>query len=444
MPQPQHITAPHIINLVQTVTVVRLKCMVQPLREIHDMATPIDNFKYPIAIWLIALLSACSIDGNSIHFPVSCCTKKLAYPSLYAEYSLQATGQLPAKPSYSYLKIQPDGTLVGVTHDPLAIATDLMWNPGHVLSVNITGGSDLVKSKIQRYANEWGKWANIRFVFVADPSVAVIRAEVNSDNTSWSRIGREALAVSAPEKTMNFGWLTDSTPDHEFSRVVQHEFGHALGLIHEHQSPAAGIPWDRPKVIEYCKNQWDWDEAKVEANIFNQASATTTNYSQFDPQSIMLYWIPAEWTTNGYSVGWNEVLSSMDKQYIAQFYPFPPGARGTLYTGDDCDTISFDVSHGNSGQDGIRFLLRLGPHVTWWKSIEIPTKNGGYVGVESYNQETGDLTLDASNIDTTQPIRFNKAKFLGVHTRLDYTWPVLPALADGSRIILDWDRDRCN
>lgn len=33
---------------------------------------------------------------------------------------------------------------------------------------------------------------------------------------------------------MHFGWLRDDTDDVEWRRVVVHEFGHALGAIHEH------------------------------------------------------------------------------------------------------------------------------------------------------------------------------------------------------------------
>ncbi len=50
------------------------------------------------------------------------------------------------------------------------------------------------------------------------------------------------------------GWLEPDTPNDEYRRVVLHEFGHALGGIHEHQSPASGvIPWDKPKVYEIIK-----------------------------------------------------------------------------------------------------------------------------------------------------------------------------------------------
>ena len=40
---------------------------------------------------------------------------------------------------------------------------------------------------------------------------------------------------------MNLGFIDQST--------VMHEFGHALGLIHEHQSPfKGGFEWDKDEV----------------------------------------------------------------------------------------------------------------------------------------------------------------------------------------------------
>ena len=50
---------------------------------------------------------------------------------------------------------------------------------------------------------------------------------------------------------------------------MRHEFGHALGMIHEHQNPAAQgeIPWDKPKVYAYYAQQ-GWSKDDVDTNIF--------------------------------------------------------------------------------------------------------------------------------------------------------------------------------
>ena len=53
--------------------------------------------------------------------------------------------------------------------------------------------------------------------------------------------------------------INDSTSEEEFARSILHEFGHALGMLHEHQSPANGIPWDETKLYDYYRAHYDWD-----------------------------------------------------------------------------------------------------------------------------------------------------------------------------------------
>jgi hypothetical protein len=139
----------------------------------------------------------------------------------------------------------------------------------------------------------------------------------------------------------------------------------------------------------------------------------------------------------------NNSLSAIDKQFFAAFYPYPPGSKGTIFTGDDCDTVAFDLANGVQNQDGVRFVIRLGPGVTWWKSIGIPTQGGAHVWIQAQDAASGETTIAMANLDQSRPILFSKAKFLGIHTRLGFTWPMLPATAEGSRLILDWNRDTC-
>ena len=122
---------------------------------------------------------------------------------------------------------------------------------------------------------------------------------------------------------MNYGWLTPNSTDDEYSRVVLHEFGHALGLVHEHQSPASGIRWNRDAVIADLSGPPNkWDLATIQHNIFDRyTAATVTNFTQFDPMSIMLYAFPAHWTLDAVGLPTNSVLSTMDKAFVAQQYP---------------------------------------------------------------------------------------------------------------------------
>jgi serralysin len=198
-----------------------------------------------------------------------------------------------------------------------------LWEPaGRTLRIRFLDGDPVVQQKVIRFAQEWSQHANIHFDF-GDHAMAEIRITFQLPG-SWSFIGTDALGVPAEEPTMNFGWLTRGTPNDEVRRVVLHEFGHALGLIHEHQNPAAAIPWNRAAVYEYYAGPPNnWSQAQVEVNLFETYEAELTQHSVFDSQSIMLYPIPQEFTEGGFRVGWNQTLSALDKAYIAAWYPFP-------------------------------------------------------------------------------------------------------------------------
>jgi hypothetical protein len=197
------------------------------------------------------------------------------------------------------------------------------WGVGRTLRVRFLEGSTFVRTQVQRYAQVWSMWANIRFQFVENGD-AEIRVGIKhaGDETSWSYIGIDALNIIDQSKpTMNFGWFDDDTRDEEFSRVVLHEFGHAVGWGHEHQSPASGIPWNKDAVYSYYE-RLGWTRDRVDRNIFAKYDSTLSMYSQYDPFSIMHYPISQEFTTGDFEVRLNTKLSATDEEYAGKWYPY--------------------------------------------------------------------------------------------------------------------------
>ncbi|KAF9063977.1 hypothetical protein BDP27DRAFT_1367597 [Rhodocollybia butyracea] len=219
--------------------------------------------------------------------------------------------------------ITPAAALATPTPDaPLAIGLYVrkMWLPGRTLRCRLMGGTPYVQSKVRQYATVWEQYANIHFEFV-DDGPADIRVGFLFGLGSWSYVGTDALLRPADEPTMNFGWLFDITLDEEFSRTVVHEFGHALGCIHEHQQPNASIQWNKPVVYDAYWRSQHWPPAQVDAQVFDHYNATDVTSSVFDSHSIMEYEIPAEFTLNGFSAPSNTRLSATDIAFITGMYP---------------------------------------------------------------------------------------------------------------------------
>lgn len=215
----------------------------------------------------------------------------------------------------------PEANIVDPVH--LALVRAKFHKVGDTLRIKFLNGTDAQKAKVKEMASDWLNYANIKFEWVTSGDADIrIGFKWNGDGGSWSYIGTDCFNIPQNQPTMNFGWLDIYGKDtQEYSRTVKHEFGHALGCIHEHQNPSANIPWDKPKVYSYYQGPPNyWSKEDVDNNLFAKYSTSYTQYSQFDKYSIMLYAIPDELTIGTWSVGSNTTLSETDKSFIGTIY----------------------------------------------------------------------------------------------------------------------------
>lgn len=204
----------------------------------------------------------------------------------------------------------------------LEMAADVkkMWDKDDTLEVYFFGGENDITKQVMHYASMWSEHCSIRFKVTDKQEKGKIRIDFK-EPSSFSVLGTNALLVPKNQPTMNFGWLSEDLPDREFKRVVLHEFGHALGLIHEHQSPRVNIDWNKPYVYWYFQEYHGWTSDQVDRNIFEEFETERIRATELDKFSIMGYYLPPECTYSRIDFPLNYDLSQMDKDFIGQIYP---------------------------------------------------------------------------------------------------------------------------
>ena len=136
-----------------------------------------------------------------------------------------------------------------------------LWPNGSVLQIRFMGGTTAQHDIVKQYAPLWTEHANLNFDFNNAPN-ADIRIAF-ADDGAWSYIGTDAKGIHVSQPTMNFGWLDEA--------VVLHEFGHAIGLGHEHQNPDGGIQWNEDNVIcDLSGPPNTWDIATIRHNVLSK------------------------------------------------------------------------------------------------------------------------------------------------------------------------------
>lgn len=196
------------------------------------------------------------------------------------------------------------------------------WKRGTTLLVRFLDSPELT-DRVMEAAAAWTDHAELHFEVVTTGR-AHIRVTFEGEG-NWSALGTDAsleelFAADAP--TMCLSEIPVAESSRRVDRIARHEFGHAIGLVHEHSSPAAGIPWNKPVVYAaLAKPPNSWTPEMVDHNVFRVYDATTTNHTEFDPLSVMLYTFPPEWTLDRRTFPDNTTLSPTDADFVRRIYP---------------------------------------------------------------------------------------------------------------------------
>ncbi|KAJ6449457.1 hypothetical protein C8R45DRAFT_1224408 [Mycena sanguinolenta] len=213
---------------------------------------------------------------------------------------------------------------------------DQLWETGSTVTYSFLGGTSKQQTKVDEVVLEWLPYANLNFQRVSQGGV--VRITFDPTSGSWSWVGTLNQAIPGDEPTMNLGWIkTDDDVSADDRAVILHEFGHVLGMLHEHQSPARGsaLHLDENAVYAYYAMTQGWNKATIKSQIIDVYNSNdVSNYSALDMHSIMMYFMPADMDKERIEIKPNYDLSEMDKAYMVINYPrtkpHPSAAEWTL------------------------------------------------------------------------------------------------------------------
>ncbi|HEX8224845.1 MAG TPA: hypothetical protein VF605_13585 [Allosphingosinicella sp.] len=215
-----------------------------------------------------------------------------------------------------------------------ALLNAAFWGRGVRLRVSFLEGTPELQRRVAGLAKLWETQTGANFTFEfwiangRNPREADIRIAFRPDKGSNSVLGRYARSVDRDKRTMNLGWMTMELDEDRARAVVLHEFGHALGLIHEHMSPSQPINWNKEKVREDMRRAHGWEDDKIDANMFAKYRPREVFATPVDARSIMMYPIPPEWTTDGFTAPFNPDLTPTDIALVREAYGVRPAFGG--------------------------------------------------------------------------------------------------------------------
>lgn len=219
----------------------------------------------------------------------------------------------------------------GPASAPAKAAYQNRWDrPDKKLRVAFVNGVKPLRDGVMDLAREWSKFANIEFDLAQPGERPQIRVRFNRGFGHWSHIGSDStteIARGPDVPSMNFAFLQGSTEDLDkaYSKfVVLHEFGHALGCIHEHQHPEAKTEFRKTAAVYdyFRKSLGTTRNEDVDFNIYRRWNLfNLIKFSKYDTKSIMHYAFPAWVFADGQERVQNYSLSLYDMAFAAIVYP---------------------------------------------------------------------------------------------------------------------------
>lgn len=198
----------------------------------------------------------------------------------------------------------------------------LKYNDNKPLKIGFTSYHRTMNKIVEDAAKEWESYMDLGIEFDENDVDILVKHDAKGNSSRLGVASKVFACKGIPSlKLQDF---SDSSDELKFG-VALHELGHALGLVHEHQHPEAGINFNEIAVFDYFKKHHGWSRSATKRGVL-EPYGLTGRYSvgartEFDPNSIMMYELPSgllQDSNQAYFM--NLSLSDLDKQLIDNIY----------------------------------------------------------------------------------------------------------------------------
>ena len=370
-----------------------------------------------IRSYLLSLFSECSFDMPETDARLHTFIPEQRIVTKQVSKNIAGYGTVKAAP------IIRDGNTLNWTHRT-TVYDEVQISPSPtIITVKFLNGTEKHRIIVKSAAYAWAFSGNLSFNFLqpgeSGESDIRVKFEYNHYREVTTEVqiadGEEVIVIKPTGKTFNQAGKDSYTPPTEKHQLVEysefwsvygtrakndeyknqatmhftanfdratalHEFGHALGLAHEHLSPKFFdyFDWeDKESIYSYYEEKDGWSEEDVDKNLFNTVTvAQDLRGVDYDKDSIMTYRLPANFiTAQPGAPQWaqeaaefrgierRDELSIGDKNIIGTLYPYPIQLAVTAL-------ISV---HGKDDESKVDFgLFEVGQDDEWYDNRHDP------------------------------------------------------------------------
>lgn len=193
-----------------------------------------------------------------------------------------------------------------------------LWPQNATITIAFMGATEAEREYIQRNLEDtFSGLINLKLKFVEGTQGDIRISTSKESSGTWSAFGINALKVPAGKPTMHI----DFDAPRDLLADILHEFGHALGLGHEHQHPDRPLDFNTPKAYEYFKTKYNWPHSYTYEQILKKYKPADVITHPYDENSVMLYPLSEEVLWKQAATGFNSTLSEEDEIFLASLYP---------------------------------------------------------------------------------------------------------------------------